>query len=448
MTSCFCYFPATELLKLSPVTGLLSRRHMDGNFDRALKQTGLAPPPAIQPDIPLSLLPDITPNLIKALNQHGAILQLPPKPWFTDIQVNGNAISVQWEVSDQGSDVTADRTLTFSLHCFADVPFKMKAKLNFKRRFPRVGKLVTPESGFEEMSEYSADSEAKTNFPALPSSLLGSQNISLVMLGSEGGTQQGCVSKASQHGPPHQKPTDQNSNEAERSMQRQEDSTISPSTRTTTATTDQEPVPKKPSLILKPASGKNIASLLPEPIRLPKPTESTTEAKLPHLLVQNAPGTAKPSGNRNLLSNHASTVLNLPPLIIGKSERTRESEAELVSITTSGVFGDSEGAPSPTSPKMGTVKEDEVSPEHNLKKTDINSSDSDVSIEHNINEFTNVSRFCKGYAFEEIYCGEKLNFHYSGLVPGATYYFRVRCHNAAGWGPWSDTIKCMTTLGE
>jgi len=164
---------------------------MDANFDRALKQTGLAPPPAIQPDVPLSLLPDITPNLIKALNQHGAILQLPPKPWFTDIQVHGNAISVQWEVSDQGSDVTADRTLTFSLHCFADVPFKMKAKLNFKRRFPRVGKLVTPESGFEEMSEYSADSEAKINFPALPSSLLGSRNISLVMLGSEGGTTAG-----------------------------------------------------------------------------------------------------------------------------------------------------------------------------------------------------------------------------------------------------------------
>ena len=449
LTSCFYYFLATKLLKLSPVTGLLSRRHMDANFDKALKQTGLTPQPTIQPDVPLSLLPDITPNLVKALNQHGAILQLPPKPWFIDAQVNGNAISVQWEVSDQGSDVTADRTLTFSLHCFADVPFKMKAKLNFKRRLLRVGKLATPESGFEDMSEYSADSESKINFPTLPPSLLGSQNISLVMLGSEGGTQQGSVCDEFQHGPPRQKPGDQNSHEAEGSMQTK----ISPTFTPTTATaTDQEPVPKKPSLVLKPATGKNIASLLPEPIRLPKPTETTAEAKLPHLLVQNAPGAARPSaGNRKLQSSHASTVLNLPPLIISKSERARDSEAELISVTTSGVFADSEDtqdAPSPISPKMSTVKEDEVPDGHNLKKTNISSSESDVSVEHNVNEFTNVSRFCKGYAFEEIYCGDKLSFHYSGLVPGATYYFRVRCHNAAGWGPWSDTIKCMTTLGE
>ena len=54
----------------------------------------------------------------------------------------------------------------------------------------------------------------------------------------------------------------------------------------------------------------------------------------------------------------------------------------------------------------------------------------------------------KGFAFDEIYCGEDICFHYSGLLPGATYYFRVRCHNAAGWGPWSDTVKCTTALGR
>ena len=99
-------------------------------------------------------------------------------------------------------------------------------------------------------------------------------------------------------------------------------------------------------------------------------------------------------------------------------------------------------------PRMSTLEEDKISDGQNLKRTDSSSTDSDTSEDCNVNEFTNMGRFCKGYAFEEIYRGEKLNFHYSGLVPGATYYFRVRCHNAAGWGPWSDTIKCMTTLSK
>ena len=424
---------------------------MDANFDRALKLTGMAPQPAIQPDVPLSLLPDITTNLAQTLNQHGAILQLPPKPWFVDIQVNGNAISLQWEVSDSGSDITADRTVTFSLYCFADVPFKMKGKLNFKRRLLRVGKLTTPESGFEDMSE---GCESKSSFPTLPASLLGSQNISLVTLGSGDARQQ------SEAFPSSQKPSSQNPRlapeDTKEFMQKHDDSTSSPTTTnttttttTSTTTTDQESAPKKP-VVLKPSAGKKTL-LLPEPIRLPKPTENTTEVKLPPRVVQNAAGATRALGNRTLLSHHASTVLNLPPLIVGKSERSRDSETELVSITTSGVFGDSEDtqcAPSPTTPRMSTLEEDKISDGQNLKKTDSSSTDSDTSEDCNVNEFTNMGRFCKGYAFEEIYCGEKLNFHYSGLVPGATYYFRVRCHNAAGWGPWSDTIKCMTTLSK
>lgn len=440
-------FPtANKLLKLSPVTGLLSRRHMDANFDRALKLTGIAPPPAIQPDVPLSLLPDITTNLAQTLNQHGAILQLPPKPWFVDIQVNGNAISLQWEVSDQASDITADRTVTFSLYCFADVPFKMKGKLNFKRRLLRVGKLATPESGFEDMSE---GCESKTSFPTLPASLLGSQNISLVTVGS-GDARQPSEAFTSSSQKPRLAPED-----VKESVPKHDDSmsssykTTTTTTTTNTSTTDQESAPKK-AIVLKPSAGKKTL-LLPEPIRLPKPTEPTTEVKLPPHVVQSTAAAGRPLANRTLQSHHASTVLNLPPLIVGKSERSRDSETELVSITTSGVFGDSEDtqcAPSPTTPKMSTVEEDKVSDGQNLKRTDSSSTDSDSSVDCNVNEFTNMGRFCKGYAFEEIYRGEKLNFHYSGLVPGATYYFRVRCHNAAGWGPWSDTIKCMTTLSK
>ena len=431
---------------------------MDANFDRALKLTGMTPQPAIQPDVPLSLLPDITTNLAQTLNQHGAILQLPPKPWFVDIQVNGNAISLQWEVSDSGSDITADRTVTFSLYCFADVPFKMKGKLNFKRRLLRVGKLATPESGFEDMSE---GCESKSSFPTLPASLLGSQNISLVTLGSGDARQQSEAFPSSKK-PSSQKPSSQNPRlapeDTKEFMQKHDDSTSSPTsspttntttTTTSTTTTDQESAPKK-AVVLKPSAGKKTL-LLPEPIRLPKPTENTTEVKSPSRVVQNAAGAARPLGNRTLHSHHASTVLNLPPLIVGKPERSRDSETELLSITTSGVFGDSEDtqcAPSPTTPRMSTLEEDKISDGQNLKRTDSSSTDSDTSEDCNVNEFTNMGRFCKGYAFEEIYRGEKLNFHYSGLVPGATYYFRVRCHNAAGWGPWSDTIKCMTTLSK
>ena len=73
---------------------------------------------------------------------------------------------------------------------------------------------------------------------------------------------------------------------------------------------------------------------------------------------------------------------------------------------------------------------------------------STTSEELGINEYTNLGWPCCGFTIniEEIFCGGQLNFHYSGLVAGASYYFRVHCHNEAGWGPWSDTVKCMITL--
>ena len=55
---------------------------------------------------------------------------------------------------------------------------------------------------------------------------------------------------------------------------------------------------------------------------------------------------------------------------------------------------------------------------------------------------TDLGRYCKGFAFEEIYSGKEMSFRYSGLIRGATYYFRIRCHNAAGQGPWSNTYRC------
>ena len=456
-------YTATQLLKLNPVSALLSRKHMDTSFERILKQTALAQPskqplvkPSIQPEVPLSLLPDITPTMAQTLNHHGAILQLPPKPWFVDISVTNNAISLQWQVSDQNADLLADRTLTYSLHCYADVPYKTKAKLNIKRRF--VGKLVTPESGFEEMSEFSVSSEPVGNFPSLPSSLLGSRNISLVTVGSKTQQDQDKSRDIPEHKTTHQ-------DEAARTVgtglkgqkvecnseNRLESGPSLTSNVIETIIADHEATApqKKPKLVMKPTAGKNITSLLPEPIRLPKPAEGMTEAKLPQVVKHKSSG-VRPSTHGSV-PDQSGAMLNLPPLIITKPKL--EADQDLVSDSTaSGVWGDSEDletlcAPTPCTPRMEPLDEDATSDQPKHSRSDSSSTISDSSVECTDNHFTNVGRFCKGYAFEGIYCGEKPGFHYSGLVPGATYYFRVQCHNAAGWGPWSDTVKCMTTSG-
>ena len=90
-------FPARKLLQLNSITALLSRKHMDISFDRALKQTMDSKMPTIPPDVPLSLLPNVMPSLMSSLEQHGAILQLPPKPEFEAIKVTANTISLEWK---------------------------------------------------------------------------------------------------------------------------------------------------------------------------------------------------------------------------------------------------------------------------------------------------------------------------------------------------------------
>ncbi len=394
-------FIASKLLQLNPVSGLLSRRHMDLSFDRALKQTTVSPQFRVQPEVPISLLPDILPGLNQTLSQHGAILQLPPKPQFNGIQVAPNTISLEWEAQDRNTDVSSDRTLTFSLHCYGDIPYKLKRKLTFKKR---LSKMITPESGFES----ELGSESKNTFPSLPPSLLGSRNISLV-------TQ-----------------TDKLSNSG--GVKENDD------------TTDQAKIlyeepdgPDSDGLILKPVGSKNVPSLLSEAIRLPK----KKEPKLPQFQIQSANTSLNITNPVRLATVNSSRggggggVLNLPPLVISQSDQIQQHEGSLHSVTTSGVFGDSED-------------DDHVdeSDQQKVSQTDSTSSLSNSSTheELKVTEHTEVGRFCQGYAFEEIYCGEDTGFQYSGLVAGASYFFRVRCHNAAGWGPWSNTVKCMTTL--
>ena len=380
-------------MKLNPVSGLLSRRHADLSLERALSQTITSHPHSnVQPDVPLTLLPEITTSLLGTLNQHGAILQLPPRPQFKDSpQVATNTITLDWEVQDQNADVSSDRTLTFSLHCYSDIPYKTETKLTFRKK---LRKLVTPESGFEEMSELS--SESKSTFPSLPPSLLGSRNVSSL-------TQQDMEVPAYS----------------------------SLANRDHMITEEMEEQESASDPALKSQDRRTMPSLLPEPIRLPKRRDGT---KLPQLVTQSA------QSNSPLL--HASTsggILNLPPLILSKQEQPLQLMSVQSVATTSGVFeADNHSG------HMSAVDESDQSDPHKTSRPGSSTSLSELSGDE-VNEYTDLGRYCQGFAFEEIYCGGNTTFQYSGLVGGASYYFRVRCHNAAGWGPWSDTVKCMTT---
>ena len=411
MQKLFFIFAASKLSNVHPVTALLSRRHMDLSFDRALRQTIASPHSEIQPDVPLSLLPEITTGLMQTLSQHGAILQLPPKPHFTSILVSTSAISLTWDAREHSADVSSDRTLTFSLHCYGDIPHR-RTKITFKKR---LRKLVTPESGFEDMSETSSESKSTFGPSSLPPSLLGSRTVSMAT---------------------PQEP-EASSSIRERTQMIEEESE------------------EHDAELQTPHDIRNVPSFLPEPIRLPKRRE---DARLPQLVVNcsanaslNIPrlSVLKDSANNGSIGNgnsSSSKVLNLPPLIVGKS-----GNQSLQLTSTSGVFGDSEE--DGTSGHMSTVDESERSDPPRDRRTAEDSCSSSLSElstsnEVKVDEYSDLGRFCQGFAFDEIYCGEETSFQYSGLVTGASYFFRVRCHNAAGWGPWSDTAKCMTALHD
>ena len=413
--------PARKLLQMNSITALLSRKHMDVSFDRALKQTMNSKLPSIPPDVPLSLYPNVMPNLISSLEQHGAILQLPSKPEFDLIKVTTNTISLEWKMVNQTA-VSQDRTLTYSLHCYADVPAKLKVRVGSNKKLMS---LISPESGFEDMSDHST--ESKSTFISLPPTALGKRL-----------------------------PTEQDQAASQNSVSKLVEQTSDVATKV-----GEEQHKSEGHLVLKPTTGKTISSLLPEPIRLPQAigsagTETSASQQLPIASTKLRPKTEQ-SGQF-----HSGALLNLPPLIIKSSQaiattRNGESETELLSVTTSGVFADSEDDTTPSSKqdferRMSTVDEERIADaarrRSRVSRTDSSSelSTTCTSEELSVNEHVNLGRLCSGFAFEEIFYGEQSSFHYSGLVAGASYYFRVRCHNAAGWGPWSDTVKCMTTL--
>ena len=414
------------MLKLNPVTALLSRKHMDTNLDRALKRTMLVMRPPTQSEVPLSLLPDVTPTITEALGQHGAILQLPPRPSFLDIAVTTNTILLRWEFPQECSDVTADRTLTFSLHCHADVPLKLKSMISFKKQLIGNAKQITPESGFEDFSGSSAEP-----FPSVPQSLLGSRNISLIGLGRTDNND--AVGKT--------RDEVRNGNKmGVESLSHVDIEGGSSRSKIDDQGRDQ---------------GEGTLRLLPEPVRQPQPkpltTTKDTNCKLPEVVHPGVGPRAKSSLLPSVLPSSASAArLNLPPLR-QTHETLVEAEADQLSdsTTVSGTLADSDDH-QPPSPSDSTHRKRKPRTEARGRYSSDNSTSSlseSSSGAHN-STFTNVGRFCRGFAFDEIYNGEEPSFLYSGLLPGATYYFRVHCHNAAGWGPWSDTVKCTTVQGE
>ena len=348
----------------------------------------------MKPDVPLSLLPDILPGQLQTVSQHGAILQLPPRPVFCNVMVATNTISLDWKVQDQNMDVSSDRTLTSSLHCYADIPSKSKSKLTFTKGLT---KTSTPESGFEEMSELS--SESNNTFPSVPPSLMGSRNMALLVQSRQGASQDAIIREESEEHSP------------------------------------KEEV-KLPALVLRPTPSKNIASLMPESIRLPQKKEDATT--LPHLIGIGATAPrlgpiGKPPPTAPGTSGGG--VLNLPPLLVEKPLHL----GSLRSVNTSGVVADSED-----NVNTNTGNKNRKTGLQRAADSASSSSLSITSTGSGVNDCTYLGRYCEGFRFDEIYCGEETSYLYSGAVNGASYYFKVRCHNAAGWGPCSDTVQCIS----
>ena len=422
------------MLGLNPVAALLARKHIDVSMDKVLKQTTTFSHVQLQKDggkeresisqlLPIGLRKgELTTRLHQVLTHYGAVLQLPQKPVFTEAKVHQNAISLYWELPGQ-TEVTTDRTRVYVLQCFADAPFKYKHErmLQLKKRFLSVPSGVSPESGFDEPSDVSSqNSEApRSTLPSIPPSLLCSQNISLVTMNSTAA----AAGKGEE---------DQQLNS---DLVQEEEGGRRPSRKESEGGAGFGPKPgQRAPRMMKP--------IFPEPVHIPHGTEGVPAKKQPHQL------------HRDPTTQASAALLSLPPLLTKTSEEGRtnnvckddvsaasDSNPDLFSDSNmSGILGDVEDTPRHPPPKTILEQGQAVSTD-STSTLSVSSSDS-------AEEFTVVGRFCEGYAFEEMYSGPLCRFCYSGVIPGVTYFFRVLCHNAAGDGPWSNTIKCSVPTGK
>ena len=196
---------ARRLLELNPVSALLARKHVDSIFDTVLKHTASIPDESVDSKddnrymhhvgtqlLPLGLRPkeEMSKRMSHILEQHGAILQLPEKPVFKHVKVVKDYILIQWKLNEDTTIVASDRTLSYSLQCFADVPFKFQKDrlFNFNKRFQNIIHPTTtglsPDSGFQDdRSERSSQTSGMgLNLPSLPPTIHSNNNISLIAL--------------------------------------------------------------------------------------------------------------------------------------------------------------------------------------------------------------------------------------------------------------------------
>lgn len=305
-----------------------------------------------QPEVPLSLVPDVSPQVTQLLQQHGAVLQLPSSPSFIVVMVTSNLISLQWLLSDT-EDVTMDTTLNYSLEYHAKLPSTL-TRYNSSRK----SHMASLESGFDD---------ASTNSSSDYKSSLWGGNVSMVTATST----------------PHKGSHDPEIPENDEAQLKKLHHSLDTNKDTT-------------------------SPLLPAPLHLP-----TKAGELPAIVTR----VTKPS------QQDSSSLLNLPPL---KSSATAIPPVDHVSNSTSGVFAESED-----SVPIATRTHGETP-----------SSDDESNISARVSNYSNIGRHSNGMQFEEVYHGNASQYNYTSTVTGACYYFRLRCHNAAGWGPYSDIIKC------
>ena len=320
-----------------------------------------------QLEVPLSLIPDVTPQVVQLLRQHGAVLQLPSCPTFTDVMVTTDSITLYWSLCDT-EDVAMDTTMTYSLEYHPKVPPTSLVRYDSSSRKSRMA-ANSVESGFDESST-SSDYRSSQ------------YGVSMATMTSSGGA----------HKTLHDPDIPEHVNNQPQEIQPIRDV---------------------------------ISSLLPTPVHLPAlPNKGIGE--LPSIISTKQLLHLENREQFNQSEHRdSSSLLNLPPL----KTATATPPVDHVSNTTSGVFAESEDSvPIATRPYGESP-----------------SSDDGSTLSTHTSNYVNIGRHSTGIQFQQIYHGNNTQYTYTNPIQGACYYFRLCCHNAAGWGPYSDIIKCTVS---
>ena len=425
---------AKQLLQLDPVSTLLEREHVDKSLQQ-LHEAPLHPMEGFAySEITLALPHDLGSRLSHSINQHGSVSRLPPKLTFTSVNVTKTTITLHW--SPTSSTTHTDATnLTYDLQCYMDLP----------KGFPQktaMAKMINPlhapsrESGFEEGSMGPSGSVSMVTVGSskqFGSSLSGPHPTGLgVPLNAPPTPHSGVPHMvSSQPIPPnvaslHIKKDGDCLHEEEDLTpcgssygaspvgQSVLDSSVTESNRTG-------------HLVDSSGRGKGVKHLFSDTIRLPQPTSSQHQAP----------------------PTNDFSSLNLPPLIHHQRDEDHSHPKSTNEIRPTSTLGDvSEGSES--SGVLGDVEDFGRNVTSSLSNSrtgtalglpPLRKSPSNLG---GVVECDPMEGACVGMQFEQVYTGSKGQYTYSGVIVTATYYFKVRCRNNTGWGPWSSVIKCSS----